>query len=165
MSDKMIQMPAVTDLEFATILAALRHYAAAEAPMSEHFDDIEEAENGVEAIFVDELAERLNTESEEVEEAEGDKYTVLMMYPEYLTDNYGEETYLAHVVADSVENAMTAAQDQAYQAQLKKEQFSDFEPETDNPEQDFQVVLCVRGHLEDLSWQAQTSDAAGAPGP
>lgn len=38
------------------------------------------------------------------------KYTVLLLYPDYIADSYGEDTYLGWVVADSPEKAVKKAQ-------------------------------------------------------
>lgn len=37
------------------------------------------------------------------------KYTVLLLYPDYMTDAYGQETYAAHVEADSPRQALSKA--------------------------------------------------------
>jgi len=39
-------------------------------------------------------------------------YTVLLLYPDYLTDSFGQETYLAHVKADNVNQAIQKAQEE-----------------------------------------------------
>lgn len=159
MSDKMLQLPPISDLELATILAALREYANAEAPRTEHFDGIEEAENGVDAPFVDDLAERLNCGIDEIDddESEGDKYSVLMLYPEYMTENFGDESYLAHVVAASVEDAMRMAQEEAYAAGASRWELEDPQGDPD----DFMVLLCVKGHVNDLSNAPSEMEAPG----
>ena len=70
------------------------------------------------------------------------KYTVILLYPDYIADNYGQETYLAHVTANSPELAVRAAQTRAF---------------TDNPEYadngdlpDFYPLAVFAGQLEDL---------------
>jgi hypothetical protein len=38
------------------------------------------------------------------------KYTVLLLRPDYMADDFGTDTYLAQVVADSAKDAVLAAQ-------------------------------------------------------
>ncbi len=43
------------------------------------------------------------------------KYTVLMLYPDFIAENYGEDNYLAHVEADTVGEALAQAQRMAFE--------------------------------------------------
>ena len=38
------------------------------------------------------------------------RYTVLLLRPDYVADGFGEDTYLAHVRAETPEEAITLAQ-------------------------------------------------------
>ena len=46
------------------------------------------------------------------------KYSVLLLYPDYLADTYGEDTYYGWVEAFSVAHAISKAQIDCYLAQL-----------------------------------------------
>lgn len=74
-------------------------------------------------------------------------YTVLLLYPDYVASNYGEETYLAHVTADTVPAAQEAAQREVYTAHFPN-------PDDDTPGgnswQDFAVLAVFEGHINDL---------------
>jgi len=72
-------------------------------------------------------------------------YTVLLLYPEYLADEYGEETYLAHVsVNDTTEAIYAARLEAAFEFTT-----TDEDDEFTNPD-DFFVLLVCEGHIEDL---------------
>lgn len=45
------------------------------------------------------------------------KYTVLLLYPDYMAENYGEDTYLAWVEAVNTKQAVRKAQIEAMRAQ------------------------------------------------
>jgi len=64
-------------------------------------------------------------------------YTVLLLYPDYMNDN-GAETYLAHVEADTVADAIKAAQ-----AQAIAENSMDVDAAND-----FAEVITFPGHIE-----------------
>jgi hypothetical protein len=66
------------------------------------------------------------------------KYSVLLLYPAHISDGSEEETYLAHVTADSVASAQVAAQKEA--AKINHEDYH----------QRFTVLLTTSGHIEDL---------------
>jgi hypothetical protein len=66
------------------------------------------------------------------------KFTVLLLYPDYLADNYGEETYLAFVDADSVAEAEETAQ------RIVSNANEGSEPE------DFLTLFVCTGHKPDL---------------
>jgi hypothetical protein len=73
------------------------------------------------------------------------KYTVLMIVPDYIASSYGEETYMAYVEAETVEEAQLEAQDEAYKDLVEE---PDRLPE-DNPE-DFFVVFACHDHVKDI---------------
>lgn len=66
------------------------------------------------------------------------KFTVLLHYPDYLSDG-NHETYLAHVIAATSGAAVEFAYDDAFAAN----------PEAVDP-YDFTVLAVFEGHLEDL---------------
>ena len=69
-------------------------------------------------------------------------YTVLMMLPEYLTNQYGEETFMDHTTAPTVAEAQDRAQKQA--AFSLGEEAEDINP------QDFLVIFACEGHVADV---------------
>ena len=70
------------------------------------------------------------------------EYSVLMVVPDYLTSEYGHDTYLAHVEAENVEQAQKEAQ-----AVAVYELTPDDDP--GQPE-DFFVCFVCEGHVEDI---------------
>jgi len=72
------------------------------------------------------------------------KYTVLTIVPEYLAENYGEDTYLAYVEAENVEQAQQVAQTEAMSA-LSGEDGID-----DCVGTDFLVCFVCEGHMADI---------------
>lgn len=73
------------------------------------------------------------------------KFTIILNRPDYLANDFGTDTYLAHVEAHSTAMAQEMAQLQASNADCK----SDAEREDANPE-DYAVLAVFEGHLEDL---------------
>lgn len=63
------------------------------------------------------------------------KYTVLLLYPDYLAEQYGDDTYLAWEYADSAETAIICAKASA----------------SEEHGEDFGVLAVFKGHLKDLS--------------
>jgi hypothetical protein len=72
-------------------------------------------------------------------------YTVLLLRPDYIASEFGKDTYLAHVVANGVEEAQRLAQLTARDS----DRAPDDDP-WDNPA-DYHVLFTALGHLEDLS--------------
>uniref|UniRef100_A0A6M3XLK9 Uncharacterized protein n=1 Tax=viral metagenome TaxID=1070528 RepID=A0A6M3XLK9_9ZZZZ len=68
-------------------------------------------------------------------------YTVLLLYPDYIADEFGKETYLAHVMAQSAREAVTQAQENA---------LVDNGRTNEDPE-DFHVLLTICGYWNDLT--------------
>lgn len=68
------------------------------------------------------------------------KFTVLLLYPDYIASQYGEETYLAHVKASSAEQATEIAQKQV----TKKEDMCD------SNHTDFFPLMVLSGWHNDL---------------
>ncbi len=75
-------------------------------------------------------------------------YTVLLLRPDYIADEFGKDTYLARVAADSVEEAAFLAQAEAW--------FNDLPPDEPVPTpdestmDDYHVLFVCVGHLKDL---------------
>lgn len=74
-------------------------------------------------------------------------FTVLMLYPDYATDNYGEDTFLAHVDAHGPEEAVRLAQSLAYAIYMDDTEIDDMTGDAD----DFRVLGMFGGHLVDLA--------------
>lgn len=71
-------------------------------------------------------------------------YSVLLLYPDYLANNYGEETYYTYVRASAPAEAVTAAQKEVADVNGAEDSAADFLP-----------LLCIEGHHEPLpvgSW-------------
>jgi hypothetical protein len=66
-----------------------------------------------------------------------------MLYPDYLAENYGEETYLAWVNAANPKEAVKLAQEEATKAQEN--------PDTVTDPADFVPLLVIKGHHDDLT--------------
>lgn len=66
-------------------------------------------------------------------------YSVLLLYPDYLAENYGQDTYYAFVDAETPEIAVRRAQAEAVTVN----------PETQD-EGDFFPLLCIEGFHDDL---------------
>lgn len=76
------------------------------------------------------------------------KYTVLILRPDYVADNYGQDTFLSHVDEPSVEAAEHAARVEALTAdQLPSERDAEDLPESFD---DYYVLLVVEGWHDDL---------------
>ena len=67
------------------------------------------------------------------------KYTVLLLYPDYIASDYGQETYLAHVEAHSANGAVLVARNEV----------AGIYGETHGS--DFYVLLVIKGHHNDLN--------------
>ena len=70
-------------------------------------------------------------------------FTVLLLYPDYIAETFGHETYLAFVEATDVVHAIEAAQRRATRVNLDEispENFADFYP-----------VYVAAGHHYDLN--------------
>ena len=67
------------------------------------------------------------------------KYTVILLYPDYLAKNYGQETYMTSVEAETPVQAVAAA---------RAEVGSDEAPEERN---DFFVIAVIEGEHSDIN--------------
>ena len=66
-------------------------------------------------------------------------YTVLLLYPDYLAGQYGADTYLDHVHADTLKGAITQAQLGAVGLESEAGDDRGIEPE------DFHCLMCIEG--------------------
>ena len=64
------------------------------------------------------------------------KFTVLLLYPDYLASQYGEETYLSHVLAMDVPAAIKRARKDAYR--------------DNRDDTDFSILFVAEGHIDNL---------------
>lgn len=72
-------------------------------------------------------------------------YTVLLLRPDYIADEFGKDTYLAWVAANGVHDAIRTAQVEAVEADLDEST----PPEDVNPG-DYHVLFVCLGHQVDL---------------
>ncbi len=68
------------------------------------------------------------------------EFSVLLLYPDYLADTFGQETYFTHVASESVEAGVRAAQEEAAECQQCECDPVDFFP-----------LLVVQGWHADLA--------------
>jgi hypothetical protein len=74
-------------------------------------------------------------------------YSVLLLYPDYMSDNYGQETYFCHVRALNPDEAIENAQAEAVQANTPDGE----EPDLSETE-DFAPLLVLDGHHTQPAW-------------
>lgn len=75
-------------------------------------------------------------------------YTVLLLRPDYSTDNYGQDTYMTHIDALNVEAAIRLARVEALQADTPPE---DRKGLSYNNLEDYFVLLVAEGHVIDIN--------------
>lgn len=75
-------------------------------------------------------------------------YTVILIYPDYIVSNYGEEFWISQVMALSVNDAVRQTRQEAVGANFS---YLGSDMEGTNPE-DFAVVAVFSGHHDDLSY-------------
>lgn len=82
-----------------------------------------------------------------VEQVHGErkKYTVVLLYPEYMTDNYGVDTFMTHVEAQFPADAIVLAREEV--ANIVNP--SDDDPIVDTA--DLYCIACIEGEHYDLS--------------
>lgn len=78
------------------------------------------------------------------------KYTVLLLRPDYIASDYGQDTYLAWVEADDVATAQVLAQREAYQADVPPDD-DDYDESAHRP--DYHVLIVVEGHMVNMAVQ------------
>lgn len=72
-------------------------------------------------------------------------YTVILIYPDYIASQYGEEFWYDHVEAENVAQAIETAQQNAQHANRAYES---------GCAKDFAVVAVFEGHHYDKAWEA-----------
>lgn len=77
------------------------------------------------------------------------KYSVLLLYPDYCADAFGQETYYAHVTAATPAAALAAARKKCARAN----------PEEIDEPLDLYCLLLVHGHRHDLSAIAENQES------
>lgn len=82
-------------------------------------------------------------------------FTVVLLYPDWAADNYGEDSYTAHVEATTRFTAIEAAQSQAYEAFRRSEKLSVREIRDLGEPPDFYGLVVFEGHIEPVAfgWQ------------
>jgi len=83
-------------------------------------------------------------EDKPAEEVEMQKYTVLMITPDYLSNAYGHDSYCAWVEAENVEQAQMEGQIEAARELTDPDDTDPSRPE------DFFIVFVCEGHIEDI---------------
>lgn len=76
-------------------------------------------------------------------------FTVMLLKPDYVADNFGQDIALVHVTAPDVESAEMCAQEQYRDAYCQN---SDEDVE-DNPAEDYHVLAAFAGHLKNIQTQ------------
>lgn len=66
------------------------------------------------------------------------KYSVLLLYPDYLADNFGQETYFEHVEQPTIADAIKSAQE------FVANEFDNAQPD------DFHPLLVLHGWHDDV---------------
>ena len=79
------------------------------------------------------------------------KYTALLLRPDYIADEFGKDTYLAHVWGETPVDAGKVAQQAAWDADQIPDSDTDGEEGVGSPG-DYHVLFMAEGHLNDLSW-------------
>ena len=72
-------------------------------------------------------------------------YTVLLLRPDYMADEFGKDTYLAHVSANGAQEAQCKAQAEVISVDYEGEPDDGVDPT------DYHVLFVASGHHEDLS--------------
>lgn len=72
------------------------------------------------------------------------KYSVLLLYPDYIAETYGQDTYFTHVEADNVAGAIVMAQSEAEDSNVSRGELADFFP-----------LLVIEGWHDDLTNQPE----------
>jgi hypothetical protein len=73
------------------------------------------------------------------------KYTVLLLRPDYITDNFGADVYGAYVVADDVDQAIIEAQLDVFRTDNNGE-----DPEPWQDLNDYLPLTVHEGHISSL---------------
>jgi hypothetical protein len=71
------------------------------------------------------------------------KFTVLLLRPDHVANNFGQDTWVSHVEADTPGGAVVSAQEIAY--------WTDHEEGDGGSADDYHPLFVVEGHLSDLT--------------
>lgn len=71
------------------------------------------------------------------------RYTVILLYPSYMTDNFGEDTYMTCVEAEDVVEAQVAAQEEVVN-EARTGDYDNLHPA------DFSVIAVIAGEHSDI---------------
>lgn len=71
------------------------------------------------------------------------QYTILLMRPDYVAEQYGEDTYLAHISAENVQDAQVFAQEEAFRV-------DDLDTDDGESPDAYLVLLVVEGIHHDI---------------
>lgn len=74
------------------------------------------------------------------------KYTVVLLRPEVISDDYPIDTYTAHVEAANIKEAIREAQIQVFKGEEVKPRSTD----------EYKMLLVFRGHQEPIAFGWQT---------
>ena len=79
-------------------------------------------------------------------------YTVILLYPDYASENYGEETYMTSLEADSVADAQEQAQREVAEGYLAAEGLDteELQDDIDNTYSDWLVIAVIAGRHPDI---------------
>lgn len=122
---------------------------SAKTPREAALQALEAQEPGTGALVFDVFDDKgdctrvdLWAETEEVLQTKLQEFLVILLYPDYLTDDFGQETYRTKIRATTPEEAITGARALAISANTEKDEDPYIDPE------DFFVIACINDGLE-----------------
>lgn len=79
-------------------------------------------------------------------------YTVILLYPDYAAENYGEDTYMTTLEADSVADAQELAQREVAEGYFSAEGLDqeDTQDDIDTNYTDWLVIAVIAGRHPDI---------------
>lgn len=78
------------------------------------------------------------------------KITAVMLRPDYLTDDYGKDVYVAYVEAETVKDCVKVAQDSVFYA----DKADKLEPQSPD---DYALCVAFKGHIDVAAFGWQTT--------
>ena len=75
-------------------------------------------------------------------------YTVLLLRPDFIADEFGKDTYLAHVRALNTGDAVKLAQMDAFESDVGQDDRADFGEDASDA---YHVLFITIGHLQNLT--------------
>lgn len=78
------------------------------------------------------------------------KYTVILLYPDYVAENYGQETYMTSVEAEDPVAAVAKARSEVLDAALTEADGGQYESEYEDPA-DLFVIAVIEGEHADVN--------------